>query len=509
MRQISFFIFVMLGLSSLADTLFKRGGVSLKGKIELLASGKINVGNVAVLPEDVQLLEFDQPPSIASTNELERLTLDLMAVKIPGVLSLRGTYIARPIIKLDETKLTFEGEAQGIFLSTINTAAVFFAPLSLGQAEELRNRKPGIMLRSGDFVEGKPIGVHEGKIEIESILFGRMTYRVGIEVVALWLSKPKVDPEQYAIGTRSGDLILSDKINVELGALVINQVPLRNYRINQSEISSIQKGKVADVLTLAWQKLDRATPEKRAQLMANVENLARSVQLRKELQLIELKLTEARASLAKATQTRDTSVFDRTRFLREWQHKQNVWRDKNRNYWKTRSNNMRMASQVRVRRSALDRAKQTLNKSQHTLDEYNKKLKKFEKDISTGKIKVKDKNDEQRKRESYLRPIERAKRSMQKAQQQLELAQRDDKKIQAESKPLPLEENKAKEMLDQAKQDIDAAKKKYDESLDRYHLAIRSHSDQSRKVREFEGKRDQMKEELNKLDIPSAPPSRK
>ena len=329
MRQISFFIFVMLGLSSLADTLFKRGGVSLKGKIELLASGKINVGNVAVLPEDVQLLEFDQPPSIASTNELERLTLDLMAVKIPGVLSLRGTYIARPIIKLDETKLTFEGEAQGIFLSTINTAAVFFAPLSLGQAEELRNRKPGIMLRSGDFVEGKPIGVHEGKIEIESILFGRMTYRVGIEVVALWLSKPKVDPEQYAIGTRSGDLILSDKINVELGALVINQVPLRNYRINQSEISSIQKGKVADVLTLAWQKLDRATPEKRAQLMANVENLGRSVQLRKELQLIELKLTEARASLAKATQTRDTSVVDRTRFLREWQHKQNVWRNKN------------------------------------------------------------------------------------------------------------------------------------------------------------------------------------
>ncbi len=498
MRLISFFIFVMLGLSSLADSLLKQDGVSLKGKVELLESGKINVGNVAVLPEDVQLLEFDQPPSIESTNELDRLTLDLMAVKIPGALSLRGTYIARPVIKLDETKLTFEGGAQGIFLSTINTAAVFFAPLSLGQAEELRNRKPGIMLRS----------IHEGKIEIESILFGRMTYRVGIEVVALWLNKPKVDPEQYAIGTRSGDLILSDKINVELGALVINQVPLSNYRINQSEISSIQKGKVADVLTLAWQKLDRATPEKRAQLMANVENLGRSVQLRRELQVIELKLTEARASLAKATQTRDTSVVDRTRFLREWQQKQNVWRDKNRNYWKTRSNNMRMASQVRVRRSALDRAKQTLNKSQHTLDEYNKKLEKFEKDISTGKIKVKDKKDEQRKRESYLRPIERAKRSMQKAQQQLELAQRDDKKIQAESKPLPLEENKAKETLDQAKQDIDAAKKKYDESLDRYRLAIRSHSDQSRKVREFEGKRDQMKEELNKLDIPSAPPSR-
>ena len=509
MRLISFsFIFVMLGLSSLADTLLKQDGVSLKGKVELLESGKINVGSVTILPEDVQLLEFDQPPSIESTNELDRLTLGLMAVEIPGALSVGGTYIARPVIALDETKLTFEGDPEGIFLSTVNTAAVFFAPLSLGQSEELRSRKPGLMLRSGDFVEGKPLRVHEGNIEIESILFGRMTYRIGIEVVALWMKKPKIDSKQYSIGTRSGDLILSDKINVELGALVVNQVPLRNYRINQSEISSIQKGKVADVLTLAWQKLDRATPEKRAQLMASVENLGRSVQLRRELQLIELKLTEARTSLTKAAQTRDASVVDRTLFLGEWQQKQNVWRDKNRNYWKTRSNNIRMASQVRVRRSALDRAKQTLNKSQHTLDKYNQKLEEFEKDISEGNIKVKDKKDEQRRRESYLRPIKRAQKSMQKAQQQLESAQRDDKKIQAESKPLPLEENKAKETLDQAKEDIDKAKKKYDESLAQYRLAIRAHSDQSRKVRELEGKRDQMQQELNKLDIPSAPPSR-
>ena len=136
------------------------------------------------------------------------------------------------------------------------------------------------------------------------------------------------------------------------------------------------------------------------------------------------------------------------------------------------------------------------------------KLEEFEKDISAGNIKLKDKKDEQRRRESYLRPIKRAKKSMQKAQQQLESAQRDDKKIQDESKPLPLEENKAKETLDQAKQDIDKAKKKYDESLAQYRLAIRAHSDQSQKVRELEGKRDQIQQELNKLDIPSAPPSR-
>ena len=506
MRLISFsFIFALLGHSSLADTLLKQDGVSLEGKVELQASGKIKVGDVTVSPEDVQFLEFDQPPVTKSTNELDRLTAGLLAVENPGALSLRGTYIARPVIALNDTKLTFEGDPKDIFLSTLNTAAVFFTPLSLGQAEELRNRKPGVMLRSGDYVEGKPLGVHEGNIEIESILFGRMTYQIGTEVVALWLKKPEADPKQYAIGTRSGDLILSDKIKVELGALVVDRMPLRNYRIKQEEISSIQKGKVADVLTLAWQKLDRATPEKRAQLMASVKNLGQSVQLRKELQVIELKLTESRMILAKAAKDKDASVADRTRFLKEWQQVQNVWRDKNRNYWKTRSNNQRMASQVRTRRSAVDRAERTLQDSRRTLDKYQQKLESYERDLAKGDIKLKDRKDEKRRKESYLRPINRAERSIQKARQQLESAQRDDKKIQDESKPLPAQQQIAKETLDQAKRDIDKAKKKYDESLNQYRGAIRTYSDQSRKVRELEGKKNQVRQELEKLGGATVP----
>jgi len=493
------FIIALLGISSLADTLLKQDGVSLEGKVELLASGKIKVGDVTVSLEDLQFLEFDQPPVVKSSNELDRLTEGLLAVKNPGALSLRGTYIARPVIALNDTKLTFEGDPKDIFLSTLNTAAVFFAPISLGQAEELRNRNPGIMLRSGDYVEGKPLGVHDGDIEIESILFGRMKYRIGIEVVALWLKKPEVDPEQYAIGTRSGDLILSDKMKMELGALVVDRVPLRNYRINQSEISSIQKGKVADVLTMAWQKLDRATPEKKAQLMASVENLGRSVQLRRELQVIELKLNDSRIILAKAAKEKDASVVGRSRLLKEWQQIQDVWRDKNRNYWKTHSNNLRMASQLRVRRSAVDRAEKTLQNSQRTLDKYQEKLESYERDLAKGDIKLKDKKDEQRRRDSYLRPIKRAVRSMQKARQQLESAQRDDKKIQDESKPLPEQQKAAKDTLDQAKRDIDKAKKKYDESLNRYRGAIRTYSDQSRKVRELEGKKNQLMQDLDRL----------
>lgn len=479
--------------------MLKQDGVSLEGRVELQASGKIKIGDVIVSPEDVQLIEFNQPPAAVFTNEIERLTAGLMAVENPGALSLKGTYIARQVVALNDTKVSFEGDPKEIFLSTHNTSAIFFGPISLGQAEELRSRKPGVLLRSGDYVEGKSLGIHEGNIQIESILFGRMTYRIGIEVVALWMKKPESDSKQYAIRTRSGDLILSDKMKVELGALVVDRSPLRNHRINQQEIVSIRNGAVADVLTLAWQKLDRATPEKRAQLIASVENLGRSVQLRRELQVIESKLMATRMILVKAAQARDASIVDRTRFSRERQQMQNVWRDKNRNYWKAHSNKLRIVSQVRTRRSAVDRAERTLRNSQRTLDKYQQKLEAYEKALVKGDIKSRDKKDEQKKRQSYLRPIERAKKSMQKAQQQLESAQRDDKKIQAESKPLPLEEKATKQMLDQAKRDIDQAKMEYDKSLAQYRESIRAYSDQSRKVRELESKKNQALQELTSL----------
>ncbi|SVB13408.1 uncharacterized protein METZ01_LOCUS166262, partial [marine metagenome] len=148
------FIFALLGLSALADTLLKQDGNRLEGSVELQASGKLKIGDVIVSPEDVQLVEFDHPPVVVSTNEIERLAVGLMAVENPGALSLKGTYIARPVIALNDTKVSFEGGPKDIFLSTHNASAIFFGPISLGQAEDLRSRKPGVLLRSGDYVEG-------------------------------------------------------------------------------------------------------------------------------------------------------------------------------------------------------------------------------------------------------------------------------------------------------------------------------------------------------------------
>jgi chromosome segregation ATPase len=294
------------------------------------------------------------------------------------------------------------------------------------------------------------------------------------------------------------------------GALILSGSPFRNYRIARDQLVEIRSEDAVDVLTLAWAKVNNAPPEKRAMLQASVANVGRALELRAQLQTHEFKLQEAMKLLAKAEATKADSTAKRQRVMQDWRRLQDVWRQKNREYWKAHSNNIRMASKVRTQRSAVDRAKRTLNNSQRTLDKYNQKLEKFENDILKGNIKVKDKKEVRRRRESYLRPIRRAEKSMQKAHQQLAETQRDDKKIQVEVKPLPLKEKVAKETLDQSKKDTDQAMVAYRRTIADYQAASRQAGIARGKVAELQQKKDQATQELEKLrSIGTAPESNK
>ena len=255
----------------------------------------------------------------------------------------------------------------------------------------------------------------------------------------------------------------------------------------------------ADVLTLAWAKVDNAPPEKKPMLLATVGNVGRMLQLRKQVKTDEANLKEAVKLLAKAEADRADSTAKRQRVLQDWKQLQNVWRDKNRNYWKTHSNNIRMASQVRTRRSAVERTERTLRNAQRTLDRHKQKLETFEKDVARGNIKLRDKKDEQRKRDSYLRPIKQAEKSIRRAQGQLESARRDDKKIQDESRPLPEEEKLAKKTLDQAKKESDQAMQAYRKTIADYQVSSRQAGIARSRVSELQQKKDQTARELEEL----------
>ncbi|SVB56172.1 uncharacterized protein METZ01_LOCUS209026, partial [marine metagenome] len=142
-----------------ADTVTTRDGANLQGRIVLDKDGALLVGGKRVQLADVKQAQFEVPqkPEPATEDpkdDLQRLTDGLWAVDQSGALSWNGSFIARKVVAMDDTKVSFEGAPKGLFLSTINTAAVFFGKISLAHAFKLREqRRPGVLLASGDFVE--------------------------------------------------------------------------------------------------------------------------------------------------------------------------------------------------------------------------------------------------------------------------------------------------------------------------------------------------------------------
>ena len=476
-------------LKSWADELKTRDGKTLHGAVKLLDGDIVQVGETRVPLNTVQRLALDQPQ--VPPDEVRKSADEFWAVCQAGALSWRGTFIARSVKAMDDTKVSFQDAPKGLFLSTPNTAAVFFRPVSLQQAHQLRGRRPGLLLQSGDFMEGELLGIQDGRIKMESVLFGRKSFDMA-EAVALWLQPPRsMARPQFAIRTNSGSYILTDKLSLQTGAVLLDGSPLRKYRLAQNEILTIEHGAVTDVLTQAWAKVDNAPPGKKAELMATRENLSRTIQLRGQLQGIELKLAEAKVLMLKAEEAKAKSSAKRQSIMENWKRLQDVWRQKIRDYAKTHQNKTRLAGKARQEQMAVARAERALGNSKHTLDKYAVKLGILEKAAKENPEK-----DMRRNRDSFVRSIKKAKKDIQRAQKKLDDARRDNNKIQAETKLLPAEEKSAKQTLDQAKKDADQAMQAYRKTLADYQVSIKQASIARRKVSTLQQEKDRVAQEL-------------
>ncbi|MDP7012211.1 MAG: hypothetical protein QF685_12625 [Verrucomicrobiota bacterium] len=482
-----------------ADTITTRENENLQGEIVLDADGTLRIGRTKVALKDLKLAKFEvpqrpEPETGEEKDELKKLTAGLWALNQGGALSWGGSFIARKVVAMDDTKVSFEGSPKELFLSTVNTSAVFFKPVTLGQAFKLKGRQPGVLLASGNFVEGKLKSMVDGTVVMESILFGRKSYMTGTEAVALWLREPKPTASRFTLRTRDGSVLLAKEPLLRDGALILSGSPFRNYRIARDQLVEIRSEDAADVLTLAWAKVNNAAPEKRAMLQASVANVGRALELRAQLQTHEFKLQEAKKLLANVEAAKVEGSAKRQRFLQDWKRLQDVWRQKNREYWKTRSNKSRMTSKARQEQMAVARAERALENYRRTLDKHTAKLGILEK-----AAKEEPEKDMRRNRESFVRSIKRANRDIQKAQKKLNDARRDNDKILAETKLLPAEEKSAKQILDQSKKDTDQAMVAYRQTIADYQAASRQAGIARGKVAELQQAKDQATQELEKL----------
>ena len=198
-----------------------------------------------------------------------------LAIRQPGVLAWNGTFIAHEAVALGESKLTFAaGTPDEIVLSTVNTSALFFQAISVHQAQALRGNKPGVLLTDGNFFEGKIMKLEDGEVEVQSILFGRKTYKLGNTVVAVLLRSPKNPHATWRVRTRAGMLYVGTNPKTDNASLHFDADPLVPSKLLRDEIKVIEYGTLSSPLAKAWRRWDGLDTAARAHLKSRESIIA-------------------------------------------------------------------------------------------------------------------------------------------------------------------------------------------------------------------------------------------
>ena len=130
-----------------ADVVTTVGGESLQGTVTFREGDALEMVNASGEKERISLadlasldLAFDGPPWLIGGS---------------GVLTANGSFLSRPVIKMDGKVVTFAEQEDSLLLTRQHTAALFFQPLRSRDAEALRFNREGIFLRGGDFMGGR------------------------------------------------------------------------------------------------------------------------------------------------------------------------------------------------------------------------------------------------------------------------------------------------------------------------------------------------------------------
>ncbi|HTD66583.1 MAG TPA: PA14 domain-containing protein [Candidatus Limnocylindria bacterium] len=155
----------------------------------------------------------------------------------PGVVLTSGAIIAAPVQSANDTSLRFQGVFKDGTLSLARVARIHIQPLSAELAAALPKGRTGVLLKNRDFIDGDFAGIDQGKITLTSVLFGRRSYNVARDVVAIVLRANEPTPWRCSIAARDGTVLYGSAISIEPGRLGIQGLP--EFFITPSQVIEV------------------------------------------------------------------------------------------------------------------------------------------------------------------------------------------------------------------------------------------------------------------------------
>ena len=123
---------------------------------------------------------------------------------VPQIILRSGSLLPGQIEMADDRWIRFSGPLPAAPVPTAGVAHILFQWMPFRFGARLKAGRPGLILSTGEFVEGDIRSFGRGEVTVSSVLFGLRTYDLTSEIMAAILHPPDAAKPSWEVRTREG-----------------------------------------------------------------------------------------------------------------------------------------------------------------------------------------------------------------------------------------------------------------------------------------------------------------
>jgi hypothetical protein len=141
-----------------------------------------------------------------------------------GIVLANGAIIGAPIVSASSTTIRLGGALEKQTLAVSRIARIHVKPLTTEMQMALPKGRSGVLLRSRDFIEGDFGGVENGKVKIDSVLFGSRTFGLAREVLVVALRNHEVVPWRVSVVASDGTVLYGKALRLATDRVGLKEI---------------------------------------------------------------------------------------------------------------------------------------------------------------------------------------------------------------------------------------------------------------------------------------------
>jgi hypothetical protein len=157
-----------------------------------------------------------------------------------GIVLANGAIIGAPIVSASATTLRLGGALEKQTLGVSRIARIHVKPLTTEMQMALPKGRAGVLLRSRDFIEGDFGGVENGKVKIDSVLFGSRTFDLAREVLVVALRNHELAPWRISVVANDGTVLYGKGLRLATDRVGLKEIP--DIALPAHEVLEITRG---------------------------------------------------------------------------------------------------------------------------------------------------------------------------------------------------------------------------------------------------------------------------